>query len=384
MPVALTYPGVYIEEIPSGVRTITGVATSITAFIGATLRAPLDTEGPIRVQSFAEFERIFGGLWRQSPMTYAVSQFFQNGGSDALIIRVINVEGGDIATASATGSVGSAPNILNLAAASPGKWGEKLVVSVDHTKQEDLPDSIKNADDFRENDFFNLTVRDTATGVTERFINVSVSATHFRYIGRVLEQESKLVRLNTLSALSSRPDVTSVEVKFNADGQDGNPITDAQVSSGSGLQESKRGIWALEKADLFNLLCIPPFSFEDAPGSDVNGDTRTKAADYCRTRRALYIADPLIAWKEPSDLTAGENSLDGAIWNLERRENVAIYFPRLRCPDPLQEGRLADFAPCGAVAGVMARTDSQRGVWKAPAGIDAGLNGVSELTVKLT
>ncbi len=370
MPVALTYPGVYIEEIPSGVRTITGVATSITAFIGATLRGPLDTEGPVRVQSFAEFERIFGGLWRQSPMTYAVHQFFQNGGSDALIVRVIGNDG-----EAATGSA----DTLNLAAASPGKWGEKLVVSVDHTKQEDLPDTIKNADGFSENDFFNLTIRDTATGVSERFINVSISTTHFRYVGRILEQESKLVRLNTLSALSSRPNVTSVEVKFNADGQDGDPITDAQVSA-PGLEANKRGIWALEKADLFNLLCIPPFSFE----TDVGPLTRPAAAKYCRDRRALYIADPLNAWKEPSDLTAGENSLDGAIWNLERRENVAIYFPRLRCPDPLQEGRLADFAPCGAVAGVMARTDSQRGVWKAPAGIDATLNGVSELTVKLT
>ena len=64
MPVAPTYPGVYIEEIPSGVRTITGVATSITAFIGRTLRGPVND--PVRVQSFAEFERRFGGLWRDN------------------------------------------------------------------------------------------------------------------------------------------------------------------------------------------------------------------------------------------------------------------------------------------------------------------------------
>src|SRR5690606_8579384 len=144
-------------EIPSGVRTITGVATSITAFIGSTLRGPVDTDplstGPIRVQSFAEFERTFGGLWRQSPMTYAVSQFFQNGGSDALIVRVIN--GGAAATGSA--------DTLNLVAASPGNWGEQLRVRIDHDTRPEV--GVE--------ELFNLTLRDTATGVTEWFLNIS-------------------------------------------------------------------------------------------------------------------------------------------------------------------------------------------------------------------
>ena len=86
MPTPLTYPGVYIEELPSGVRTITGVATSITAFIGSAPRGP--TDEPVRVQSFAEFERAFGGLWAESTLGYAVAQFFLNGGGDALIVRV--------------------------------------------------------------------------------------------------------------------------------------------------------------------------------------------------------------------------------------------------------------------------------------------------------
>lgn len=373
MPTALTYPGVYIEEIPSGVRTITGVATSITAFVGASRRGPIDTEAPVRVQSFAEFERNFGGLWRQSPMTYAVSQFFQNGGSDALIIRVIN--GGAAATGSA--------DTLNLEAASPGDWGEQLRVRVDHNTRPEV--GVE--------ELFNLTIRDTATGATERFLNISVLPAHARYAGRVLEQESRLVRL-VAPAPATRPaatpdaaagvdsmTVTPGSIAFNADGDDGTTLSDSEVSAPA-LETSKRGIWALEKADLFNLLCIPPFSFE-AMG-DIGAQTRTAAANYCRTRRALYIVDPLTAWDEPSDLIAGANSLDGATWGLARSENAAVYFPRLRSPDPLQEGRLAEFAPCGAIAGVFSRTDSQRGVWKAPAGMDAVLNGVSELTVKLT
>jgi hypothetical protein len=59
MPAALSYPSVYVEEIPSGVHTIAGVAASITAFVGRALRGP--TDKPVRVQSFAQFDRAFGG-----------------------------------------------------------------------------------------------------------------------------------------------------------------------------------------------------------------------------------------------------------------------------------------------------------------------------------
>ena len=127
MPVQVSYPGVYIEEIPSGVRTITGVATSITAFIGRALRGP--DNDPVRIQSFAEFERTFGMLWRDSTLGYAVSHFFLNGGADALIIRVHKD-----ATA-ATVTIGG----LGLIATSPGLWGESLRVRIDHKTRAVLP-----------------------------------------------------------------------------------------------------------------------------------------------------------------------------------------------------------------------------------------------------
>src|SRR5437588_2313950 len=86
MPVPLTYPGVYIEEIPSGVHTITGVATSITAFIGRAIRGP--TDDPVTINGYGDFERIFGGLWADSALGYAVRDFYQNGGSQAIIVRL--------------------------------------------------------------------------------------------------------------------------------------------------------------------------------------------------------------------------------------------------------------------------------------------------------
>lgn len=92
MPSTLTYPGIYIEEIPSGVRTITGVATSITAFIGRAERGPVNE--PITIFNYGDFERIFGGLHIDYPLSYAVRDFFLNGGGQAIIIRLFSGEGG--------------------------------------------------------------------------------------------------------------------------------------------------------------------------------------------------------------------------------------------------------------------------------------------------
>ena len=86
MPVTPTYPGVYLEEIPSGVSTITAVSTSVTAFVGYTPGGPLET--PVTLTSFADFERSFGGLSANSVLGYTVQHFFQNGGSVAIVVRL--------------------------------------------------------------------------------------------------------------------------------------------------------------------------------------------------------------------------------------------------------------------------------------------------------
>ena len=87
MPTVLSYPGVYIEELPSAVRTITGVPTSIAAFVGRAWKGPVDT--PVTVNSLADYERTFGGLWAGSSMSYAIAQFFANGGGQAIVVRVV-------------------------------------------------------------------------------------------------------------------------------------------------------------------------------------------------------------------------------------------------------------------------------------------------------
>jgi phage tail sheath protein FI len=371
MPITPTYPGVYIEEIPSGVRTIVGVATSITAFIGRGLRGPVNE--PKRIQSFADFERIFGGLWAHSTMSYAVQHYFLNGGIDAIIVRVHNN------ARKATLSLPAGGDTLKLEASSEGAWGNNLRAIVDHeTKDKDDPSPDPN--------LFNLTIEEVIDGtvrMVETFRNVSRDADAVRFVTKVFEQESALIRVQG-AIPAMRPDASPIDPSThkpiptgsNNDGSDGLDLQDAQISDPS-LEANKEGLWALEKADLFNLLCIPPLTRD----IDIDSTTWSAALAYCKKRRAMLIVDSPSIWDEVSDVTNTATGVDNL--NL-RDENAIIYFPRLKIPDPLKENRLEEFAPCGVMAGIFARTDAQRGVWKAPAGLEATLTGVRELPVKLT
>src|SRR5215210_3878627 len=194
MPGTPTFPGVYVEEIPSGVRTIVGVATSITAFIGSASRGPVDD--PVRIQSFADFERAFGGLSIDSTMSYAVKDFFLNGGTDALIVRVVHAEDPPNPSNDAIKATLTLPGpggALELEAANEGNWGNNLRALVDHNTRP--PEPTDPADSL-----FNLTVRDARPGgATESFLNISTDPNNRRFVTHVLEQESTLVRV----ALSS-------------------------------------------------------------------------------------------------------------------------------------------------------------------------------------
>ena len=99
MPVNVTYPGVYIEEIPSGVRTITGVATSIGAFVDFFAQGPMNEA--VQLLSLADFERNFGGLDIRSEASYAIQQFFLNGGTECYAVRTTSTTPGKAATAAA-------------------------------------------------------------------------------------------------------------------------------------------------------------------------------------------------------------------------------------------------------------------------------------------
>ncbi|SEB38895.1 phage tail sheath family protein [Terriglobus roseus] len=152
-----------------------------------------------------------------------------------------------------------------------------------------------------------------------------------------------------------------------------------------GSQSDFTGIYALEKVDLFNLLSIPDATRAnpgDPASLDSNIDTNaiySAAIALCDERRAFLLIDP------PPNVNTPAAAVDWVSTQLNVQDrNAAAFFPRLRLPDPLNDFQLRTFAPSGVASGVYARTDASRGVWKAPAGIDAQLIGVQSMAYKLS
>jgi phage tail sheath protein FI len=390
MPSALSYPGVYVEEVPSGVRTLTGVATSITAFVGRAASGL--TNAPSMLTSFADYERQFGGLAVDCPMSYAVRDFYLNGGALALVVRLVGTaadpeaEGAPAPASAATLTLPTGGDNLVLTAASLGAWGGRLSAAVDH----DTDSGLAAADTTR----FNLRLRYRLSPGRDEFAfetigAVSTTASDPRYLPLVLERESTLVRaLGTVPAARPTSSVTPTTITWidAAGGDDGPPLRAADLL---GSPAARTGIHALAHADLFNLLVIPPLARDTAsmPSTytPVPANVWQAALALCRDRRAMLIVDPDPAWATPtaSAVTNAQTGRTGLGLSGPEARNAALYFPCLRMVDPLRDSRVDTFMPSGAVAGIMARIDVARGVWKAPAGLDATLNGVQDLQINL-
>ncbi|NTU85482.1 MAG: phage tail sheath family protein [Chloroflexales bacterium] len=401
MPVAPTYPGVYIEEIPSGVRTITGVGTSITAFIGRTARGPVND--PVAIFSFGDFERRLGGLSPVSPLSSAVRDFFLNGGSQALVVRLFRPPDGQQGGGQASFTSGD----LRLLAASPGEWGNRLSIKVDHDGITDEVAEQFGLGALGADQLFNLTVIERPPlGQREIFRNVSLHGqAGSRRLDHVLGRESNLAHFDGLLADDATPaapadtpddqDPTNpanfpqgqpaAGISFFAGGLDSDTLEEGDYLGLDPADNSplpRAGISALDQADLFNLLCVPP----DQRGGDVPIGVYGEALQYCVRRRAMLIVDPPFSWgANPAAVTELDAAALAAL-NLSgpAARNAAIYFPRVAQADPLREGQIDTFPACGIIAGVIARTDAQRGVWKAPAGLEAAIAGVAGLQVTLT
>jgi uncharacterized protein len=418
MPSTLSYPGVYIEEIPSGVRTLVGVSTSNTAFVDYFARGPMND--PQRITSFSDFERVFGGLDTNSEASYAIRQYYLNGGSIAFVVRVAS---GDATRSqiALVGTVGSVQSVVMIAeAVDEGEWGDNLQVAVDYNTAPDPATGLPRANEF------NLVVREVQTISGRRQVvrseilrNLSLDQSSPRYALDAVKAESRLVRLVEVSNPGVRPDQTTTVAVPDATSPAvvGDPSTGDQVNSSGytnpawvfrshadtvgialpsgtlragqggdppGVTELVDGIKTLDRIapEVFNLLCIPRAGSLDQAPTDFDTPLLRAAVEeaikYCRDKRAFLIvdvpasvrtADDMMAW-----MAANENIRD---------RNAAVYFPRLEVPDPLLGNRPRNVGPSGTLAGLYAATDAARGVWKAPAGTEVGLVGAT-LTAKLS
>jgi uncharacterized protein len=507
MPVNVSYPGVYIEEIPSGVHTITGVATSIAAFIDSFARGPLNEA--VQVLSPGDFQKTFGGLSANSEASYGIQQFFLNGGSQAYVVRVIGTgavtaaidlqdkPGGSAMLRASAGQMIGGQSVVN-----PGAWGNNVRLEVDYNTTD--PQSR-----------FNLSVSevDPGTGAvlsSESYRNLNMTPGDPSFAIDTVNNGSKTIQLSgagtnrpaatgtiggplpTTAAIPADKSTFSVAVNGGtakkatlnlqgatvtdypglrpfveaairaADpndpnlagatvqlvgagtasnpyayrvlagrgnnfspsstltftetgtapdklasalmllvggtsnaivnvqqyslggatagaqkavsatglgiGVDGGAIDDAALR---GVPAKKTGIYALEDADLFNILCIPAAAKLSATQMQ---SVVSAAIAYCDQRRAFMIVDIPQTVQDIAGMQTWMAQNDTL-----RDNNAAVYFPRIMIPDPLSAGRLKDVAPSGTMAGIFASTDSARGVWKAPAGIDASLRNVSQL-----
>lgn len=379
MPVAVSYPGVYIEEIPSGVRTITGVATSIAAFVGWAPKGPTDRAE--LVLSWTDFDRKFGGLDARSLLGYAVSHFFANGGQRAYIVRLVTADPAPATDNAATAKV-TLDSKLTVTANNPGGWAKDYAI-VTKTRTPDPSDS-EVAKRFQ---LKVVSIKQDKKGIpVEAFENLSMKATDPRYVANVLKNESLLVGAAVVGTADDPPKDTDIpkppdpkagEIPTDAylkDGADGKvlvPTDPAFATAGKlSLPNGTDGVFLLDRVDLFNLLCVPGLT-DPAVLSNLQ--------KLCRDRRAFLIAD----CASSASLATLQNGPDPSLTG-DNAINAALYFPWLLAPDPLQQNRPAEYPPCGFVAGLYARTDSSRGVWKAPAGTEASLVGALGAKAMLT
>lgn len=362
MPITVTYPGVYIEEIPSGVVTITGVATSIAAFVGW---APQGAVGQaVLVLSWPDFTRRFGGLDTRSYLGYAVYHFFLNGGAQAYIIRIVASD-----SASATVTL---PTTLTLTAQSPGDWGNSYGVTVTNLA----------AGRFRLQ-VWNLPPSPAPAVLVESFENLSMSSSDSRYVQNIVNNQSSFITATVIGTNPSPPANNTTPAPLTG-GLSGTVLAPASTSTSKAgafetavLPGTGAGVDLLEHVDLFNILCVP---------GEADPQTLNTLEAFCQGHRAMLIADCYQDATFNSGSTVQQLSISGPnslLTQGDNSANAAFYFPWISAQDPLQSNLPRTFPPCGFVAGIWAQTDGTRGVWKAPAGTAASLTGAIGVSVPL-
>ena len=425
-------PGVYVEEYDSGAVPMQGVSTSTAGFIGLAQRGPVVGK-PQLVTSFADYKRAFGGYLSEAKfgearfLPYAVEQFFINGGSRAYIMRVA-AEGAAAAKATA--------GVLQIEAANPGEWGNKIRVTVEASSKAktqviavngaDL--KLKNAEGFNQGDVVELfdgkakayativssldnivtldapctlNVADEKIGtpkyiktceltltvklddVVETYANVSLCPEAGNFVS-ARTRKSDLVTVAVTEAKApaapkegkdekapapAKAGVTPIELVGGAavialaggsDGKVANVSPNVYMGEDNGPGKRSGLAAFLENVDV-SIMAIPGVT---AP------EVQAALIAHCENCKSCFaILDVPIDRKKTNDVVEFRDMYDTTY--------AAMYHPWLEMFDPLAK-RSAYFPPSGAMAGIYARTDNERGVHKAPANeIVRGCTGLS-------
>jgi hypothetical protein len=215
MPVQVSYPGVYVEEVPSGVHTITGVSTSIAAFFGRASKGPINKA--VRLLSLSDYARQFGEPHPKSDLAHSVRLFFTNGGTECYVVRLAK----DAEFAAITLHNLNNRAVLVATAKAEGVWANTVRLEVDY--------NTPNPDET-----FNLRVIQEADGrvvTTESFLNLSMAPSSPRFAPSFVTQSSDLIDLKLDRGMG--------------DPADQNAFINAQANSSPGFSQARRPLGVL-------------------------------------------------------------------------------------------------------------------------------------------
>jgi len=370
MPVTTSYPGIYIEELPSNAHTITAAPTSITVFVGYT--HPFKTQAfntAVELFSFTEYETNFGGLYSSNEVSnhvaYAVNEFFLNGGSHAYVVGLqpkYNGAAGSPPVAAATATIaGIEFTALEPVDATP------MTVTVDNLKE-----SVSGSGnlDIADIQIVYGTRVETYRGVK---IQPATDAAFIdKRIGTQAQQISSLVTVKPAVGPNYGVTIPAQAGTTKAQGSPANfveniPAGFTTTFLAQDFDAAFEADSSLDKLHIFNIIVVP--------GVADNG-IWSAALAFAERRRAFVILDPPlldVADPDPTNvLTSIGKDFDDGLF--PPSPNGALYFPYLKATDPLT-GDQTELPPSGYVAGIYAKTDLNRGVWKAPAGLETVLLG---------
>lgn len=333
----VSHRDVTMTDIADTLRAVEDAPETVAAFVGRTLRGPLNM--PVLLSSARDFRRRFGGPGVESAMWPAVRAFFRHGGRSLFVVRVANAARGPMLCLPASGGA------LILRGVEPG-YTETIRAAVDYDRV-----------DVSDKELFNLTLQridpDSRLVIDQEYFPASsCREDHRRFIGDLLTGSS-LARLGKPYPLHS-PEPTSLSATGDSAGYagvaqrgcDGEPLSDYDLV---GSREKSTGLFALDKCPHFDLLYLPT-----AGDRDIGPAAAVAAEMYCRQRGAMLILDP------DKDCEDGISMLRRLRARDQRSPDALTYFPRIRSQEAADRA-----AHCGgaALAGLLCRHDRQRGPW---------------------
>ena len=363
MPITPTYPGIYIEELPSSAHTIAAAPTSIAVFVGYThpfKTLPGNFGGALEIFSFTDYEREFGGFFTNAiyggesneygSMAHAVNQFFLNGGADAWIVALQSTVGGVVLIPPTLETGGAAG--VTFTAREPTDATSEMTVTIANVSA-DLADITitygTRGESYRK---VSLTKLDAQGQANPNFIELR--------IGTAAQPVSGLVTVSPATPPNYPPAFTAGTGTFAHAPADGSAVFNVADFTAVFQDDS-----ALDKLSIFNLLVLPGVT---------NNGILSEALAFCERKQAFLIMDtPHVDVADPPTNWVGDflgNPVGDTAGNIAPTSpNGACYFPYIISTDPLT-GATIELPPSGTVAGIYARTDTNRGVWKAPAGLE--------------